>query len=98
MAVNAAGAASADPTATLRLIVDWGDETSNPIGCGSCRLEHAYGSVGRFTLTATLTDGRSAALHAAADQADGDGGGPARRREAGRSSGSRTTAGTPRWT
>lgn len=67
MIVNAVGLTSTDPTASLRLVVSWGDDASTSIGCGPCRLEHVYPGLGQFKLTATVTDGAAAALHTATE-------------------------------
>jgi hypothetical protein len=60
IAINATAFAAANPALTLRLGVDWGDGESAHVGCGTCRLEHAYGQEGKFKLEATVDDGQPA--------------------------------------
>jgi hypothetical protein len=40
----------------LKLGADWGDGSQGGSLCGACRAAHVYTSVGRFTLTAAITD------------------------------------------
>lgn len=55
--VNANDDLAANPNATLHLIVNWGDGPNERIGCGPCRLEHAYRRGGLFEMEATIDDG-----------------------------------------
>lgn len=64
--VNANDDLRANPNATLHLIVNWGDGPNARIGCGPCRLEHAYTKPGRYEAEATIDDGLPAGQASAA--------------------------------
>lgn len=53
--INATDIASRPPAPQSYLIVNWGEGSNQRVGCGPCRLEHAYGA-GRYTLVATADD------------------------------------------
>jgi hypothetical protein len=55
--VNANDELAANPGPNLHLIVNWGDGPNERIGCGACRLEHAYRTGGLYEMEATVDDG-----------------------------------------
>jgi hypothetical protein len=56
--VNASDYRASYPDATLYLIANWGDGGGNQrVGCGPCRLTHAYDVPGRYKLEMTVDDG-----------------------------------------
>ena len=63
--VNANDYRASFPGATLYLIANWGDGGGNQrVGCGPCRLAHAYDAPGRYTLEMTVDDGITSAVSA----------------------------------
>jgi hypothetical protein len=56
--VNANDYRSSYPGVALYLIANWGDGGGNQrVGCGPCRLAHAYETPGRYKLELTVDDG-----------------------------------------
>jgi hypothetical protein len=54
--LNASDFQDPDPDDELKLSVDWGDGTTESVGCGPCRLEHVYASAGSFACVVELSD------------------------------------------
>lgn len=66
--VNGGRFTNTDPAAALRLVVSWGDGERGEIGCGPCRLEHAYPRVGSFSVRVTVVSGQAAGLTEASEE------------------------------
>jgi hypothetical protein len=54
--VNGASLASVPPAPQTYLIVNWGDDGNQRVGCGPCRLTHGYDKPGSYVLQATVDD------------------------------------------